>query len=210
MSHVRGVYLLGLRGTGKTTLGEMLAGSLGFSFLDSDRLLMRQCGKPAGEILRELGETRFRGEESRLLDGLMPELVRGERVLALGGGSPEAPGVEHKLAELRTDHSWLGVWVELEPEELVRRLGEHAAVGRPRLVGRSLEEENRLLLARRASLYARLADIRFRNAPGGAEERAEELLELLNDRWEGVPEPADLQAEGEDPPADPSAFPGNK
>lgn len=162
MSELRGVYLLGLRGSGKTELGGFLAERLGFAFLDSDALITEQTGRSPGQILDEEGEVAFRRFESEVLETVWPELEEGERVLALGGGSPESPAVEHLLMGLR-DGGWRGVWLVVDPSVLARRV-RRSGIARPRLVGRTLQEEIRLLTSRRAALFGRLADLRFDNS----------------------------------------------
>ena len=78
------VAIVGYMGSGKTTLGRLLAGATGLEFVDLDRTVTRKAGKEIPEIFAEHGEDRFRDLEHealrRALDGKVPCIV------ACGGG----------------------------------------------------------------------------------------------------------------------------
>jgi 3-dehydroquinate synthase len=77
------IFLTGLSGVGKTTIGHRTASLLGWSFIDTDAVLAERTGMPVGQILLEYGEARFRELESEVLH----ELGNGTRVvIATGGG----------------------------------------------------------------------------------------------------------------------------
>ncbi|MEZ5988740.1 MAG: shikimate kinase [Planctomycetota bacterium] len=193
---LRGCWLVGLRGAGKTSLGEALAEELGWAFVDLDERIAEREGKPVGQVLQELGVEAFRSLEHRALMAELGGLKLGRRVLALGGGAVENPDVVAVLEELRLQHGYKGVWVQCPLEELELRIERSGGPSvRPRLVGRSLAEECRLLLARRAGHYARLSDLRFDN-PGG---RLRDLAGALRARLEA------LASVGAGPPPHPQA-----
>jgi shikimate kinase len=73
------------------------------------------------------------------------------------------------------------VWLLVDLDRLAARQ-RASAVPRPRLAGGSLEEEIRILAARRAARYARLADVRFDNSPPDVAEQARLLAARLTDR----------------------------
>lgn len=77
------IFLTGFSGSGKSTIGPLLANSLGYDFLDLDREIERREGKSINAIFAEKGETYFRGLELDLIEG-----VTGgkELVVSLGGG----------------------------------------------------------------------------------------------------------------------------
>lgn len=80
------IVLIGLPGSGKSTMGKELAGQLGFTFYDLDELISKKEGKPVSEIFYQEGEGFFRGLESQLLE---EKLGSDEAfVLATGGGAP--------------------------------------------------------------------------------------------------------------------------
>lgn len=177
-----GVALVGLRGSGKSALGRMLAAELELPFVDSDAELAQENRRSCAELLGELGEPGFRQAEARLFLRLGPRLHLWPAVLALGGGTLEAPGVEPLLEALKARHGWICVWLEAPPELLAAR---SAGPERPRLLGRSAEEEARLLLARRAARYARISDVRFETQHGTPAELAPRLAAMLRARGIG-------------------------
>lgn len=179
-SDLVGLYLLGLRGSGKTSLGEELALQLGYRHVDLDESIAKREGRPVHEVLEEFGEETFRTIEHRQLKFELGGLLQGRQVLSLGGGSIENAEIRQILKMLRREKHWVGVWIECEPRELERRIGMSGGTGtRPRLLGRGLQEEMRLLLTRRARYFRELSDFRFANPGGRIEKRAAELLALL-------------------------------
>jgi shikimate kinase len=78
------IFLVGMMGSGKTTLGRALAQRLHVPFTDTDRVLVERTGVPVATIFEIEGEPGFRKRESAVL----AELARGEeQVIATGGGS---------------------------------------------------------------------------------------------------------------------------
>jgi shikimate kinase len=77
------LFLIGLMGAGKTTVGKLLAARLGCDWLDTDKVLEQRCGVSVREMFELEGESAFRDREQRLLDELtqQPNLV-----LSTGGG----------------------------------------------------------------------------------------------------------------------------
>ena len=197
-----GVFLLGLRGSGKTELGRALASEMGYSFFDSDEEIAKRSGKTPGEWIRDEGIAAFRKVEGEVLDALWEDIEHGSCVLALGGGSVDSPGVRRRLHDLRS-RLWAGVWLLVPPDELVARRGgelvarpggELGAAGasdvataagaadaeqRPPIAGRNVLEEQRILLARRAGAFRELSDLRFDNGGDDVQGAAERLCERL-------------------------------
>jgi len=131
------VVLVGFMGSGKTTVGRVLASRLGWRFMDLDDEVEALAGRTVEEIFREQGEPAFRALEERA----------GE--LAPGGGWSLAPG---RLESLSSDS--LSVWLEVSPETAVRRAMSHGRV-RPLLEGGDPVGRARSLMAERAAVYAR-------------------------------------------------------
>ena len=77
------IFLTGLSGVGKTTIGHRAASLLGWSFIDTDDVLAERMGMPVGQVLVEYGEARFRELESEVLHELGDEK---RVVIATGGG----------------------------------------------------------------------------------------------------------------------------
>jgi len=86
-SHLRRLVLTGFMGAGKTTVGRLLAGRLGWSFLDLDAYIETRTGMDVPSIFAAHGEAHFRKLESQ---ALASALGRDNLVLALGGGAPES------------------------------------------------------------------------------------------------------------------------
>jgi len=86
-SHLRRLVLTGFMGAGKTTVGRLLAGRLGWSFLDLDAYIETRTGMDVPSIFAAHGEAHFRKLESQ---ALASALGRDNIVLALGGGAPES------------------------------------------------------------------------------------------------------------------------
>lgn len=145
----RPVVLVGMMGSGKSTVGRRLASRLGRPFLDTDDELVRRSGRTVREWFESEGEAAFRSAEGALLAELLA--APGPAVLASGGGVVLA---EANRAALR-DHA-LVVWLR---------------AGAPFLVSRVLQKPHRPLLDDdpaatvtrlvndRAPLYASVADL---------------------------------------------------
>src|SRR4051812_15574423 len=78
------IFLVGMMGAGKTTIGRALALRLGRPFVDTDRVLVERCGAPVATIFEIEGEAGFRRRESSVLAEVAAE---GNRIVATGGGA---------------------------------------------------------------------------------------------------------------------------
>lgn len=146
------IVLIGLMGSGKSTVGRLVARLLGFQFADTDHMIIDRAGCSIPEIFAKEGEVGFRRRESAALRELM-----GARhtVIATGGGIITQP-VNRPLLR----HLGFITWLEASTELLVRRTATNN--DRPLLRG---EEPPRVKLERliqeRAPLYKALADLRI-------------------------------------------------
>jgi shikimate kinase len=84
------LYLVGFMGTGKSTVGRMLAKQLGWQFIDSDQAIEQQAGKPVSRIFAEEGEGKFREMERAFIESGHP--AQG-CVVSCGGGLVVPPGM---------------------------------------------------------------------------------------------------------------------
>lgn len=155
MSEAANLLLIGLRGSGKSTIGRMLAARLGREFVDLDdsTAALLSCSTP-GEAFSTHGESVFRIAENR---ALMNESVIGGRVIALGGGTPTAPGVRHALEEDLREGRAVIVYLRAMPEVLKARLRATDTSTRPSLTGAGTLEEIEAVFAARDPLYRQLA-----------------------------------------------------
>ena len=80
------IVLVGLMGSGKTTVGKRIAQELGYAFVDSDDVVSSAAGKSVREIFAQDGEAIFRNYESEALRSVLAER-QGPVVLATGGGA---------------------------------------------------------------------------------------------------------------------------
>ncbi|MBL8761929.1 MAG: shikimate kinase [Phycisphaerae bacterium] len=146
------VYLLGLRGSGKSTLGRALASRLRVLFVDLDDVTasLLKCATPA-EALNKHGHAAFRSAEVRAL--LSPGVARA-KVVALGGGTPTAPGAPEAL---RKGAATL-VYLRATPATLRTRLERTDLSSRPSLTGSDVLAEIEAVFERRDPIYLALAD----------------------------------------------------
>ena len=155
---LRHIVLLGLRASGKSTLGVAAAQQLGLEFVDLDDRTRALLGAPSvREAFERCGETVFREAESRALGEVMAE---SPRVIALGGGTPTAPGAAELLATARRDGRAVTVFLDPPLEVLAARLASHEG-DRPSLTGRGVVAEIEDVARVRRPLYAALADLRL-------------------------------------------------
>ncbi len=148
-SPVKNVVLIGFMGTGKSTVGKLLAKSFGYHFVDTDDLIVRRAGKPIPQIFEESGEGGFREIERAVLDELASE---GSRIISTGGGIVTAEDNIERLRELGTV-----VWLTAEEESIWQRVGRSR--GRPLLQTDDPRETIHRLLEERKPLYEKAAHI---------------------------------------------------
>jgi len=139
----RHVILVGLPGSGKTTVGRLVAAALGARFVDLDDEIARRAGKSVPRIFHEDGEAAFRALEAEVGGAV---LAGSPAVVAPGGGFFAGD----RTRELARSMG-LVVYLETDPQEAVRRLG--GAAGRPLLEGDDPATRMALLLATRGPLY---------------------------------------------------------
>lgn len=141
--------LVGLPGSGKSTIGRRLAKALGVGLLDTDVAIEQRTGRSIADIFATDGEQEFRRIEE---DVVRAALADHDGVLSLGGGAVTSPGVRAALA----GHTV--VYLEISAAEGVRRTGGNTV--RPLLAGPDRAEKYRALMAKRAPLYRRVATMR--------------------------------------------------
>jgi shikimate kinase len=163
------IFLVGMMGVGKTTIGRQLAGALGREFIDLDHAIEARCGVRVATIFDIEGEAGFRRRETALLDEYtrVPGLV-----LATGGGAVLAEENRRMLRE-----RGCVVYLRAGVDELHRRV----ARDRNRPLLRTEDPRQRIadLLAQREPLYDGVAAIRMDTADQPVPQVVRTLLTLL-------------------------------
>ena len=141
------IALIGLRGAGKSTLGQKLAKELNLSFVELDEEVHKETGMPSSELFSLYGQSGYRRIERRVMEKIISGTQRV--VVSVGGGVvSEAENYDYLLANCYT------VWVKAQPEEHMARV---VAQGDLRPMAGNDEAMNDLknILERREPLYAR-------------------------------------------------------
>lgn len=135
--------LLGMMGSGKTTVGRRAAELSGLPFLDTDQLLIRKLGRPVHQLFQFYGEEAFRQHETRILQ----ELALGEGVLATGGGIVLRPENWEELRRLGQT-----IYLQVPSHLLIERLSA-ARKRRPLLETENWEDKVIEILESRQRFY---------------------------------------------------------
>jgi shikimate kinase len=141
------IYLIGMPGSGKSTLGRQLADQFSLPFVDLDKVIEDHEQKDVKDIFREQGEDHFRLIESKLLH----EWAGSEKsfVMATGGGAP----CFHQGIDI-INQTGLSIFLDVSLDVLLKRL--HAKTDRPLLNvidGENKDEKLRALRTSRLSCY---------------------------------------------------------
>ncbi len=157
------VVLVGPMGSGKTTVGTLLASAWGVAFRDTDHDVEAAEGRPIPEIFFDQGEQHFRQLERT---AVAEALADHEGVLALGGGAVLDPATRTALE----DH--LVVFLHVGLTDAVKRVGLGTA--RPLLLG-NVRARVKTLLDERLSVYRAVATLTVETDGRSAEEVAEDV-----------------------------------
>jgi len=141
--------LVGLPGSGKSTIGRRLAKTLDLGLLDTDVTIENTTGRTIAEIFATDGEAEFRRIEAGVI---CDALATHDGVLSLGGGAVTTAAVREALG----GHTV--IYLEISAAEGVRRTG--GATVRPLLAGPDRAERFKALMAERVPLYRQVATLR--------------------------------------------------
>lgn len=159
------IVLTGFMGSGKTSVGRLVADSLGCPFLDLDQVIEKKAGKSIPQIFAAQGEKGFRRLEKQALEQTVEKYAESTMVLSLGGGTVTVPGAISLLQE-----KTLCIYLQATFETLKARM-EGCSEGRP-LAGEGMEER----LAQRLPLYEKAAHITLDTEGLSPEEVADEII----------------------------------
>lgn len=146
LKHER-ICLIGLRGAGKSTLGELAAKELSYEFIELNDAIERQCGMEVSEIMALYGQEGYRNLEREAIESIVES--RPRVILAAAGGIVSEPETFDRL--LGSFHS---VWLKAAPEEHMQRVREQGdnrpMAGNPRAM-----DDLKSILKNRERHYAR-------------------------------------------------------
>ncbi|MEU1278408.1 shikimate kinase [Streptomyces sp. NPDC005805] len=172
------IVLVGPMGSGKSTVGELLAGRLGVPYRDTDADIVAAEGREISDIFVEDGEEHFRALERAAVRAA----VTGHTgVLSLGGGAVLDDGTRALLAGLPV------VYLSMDVEEAVRRVGLNTA--RPLLAVNPRRQWRELMDARR-HLYTEVARAVVATDGRTPEEVAQAVLDALEPKGRAPGEPS--------------------
>lgn len=166
------IFLVGMMGAGKTTLGRQLAKCLGREFYDLDHELEARCGVPVATIFDIEGEAGFRRRETTELDLCTR---RPAIVLATGGGAILAQANRDMLRQRGTV-----VYLRTNVNELYRRLERDKT--RPLLQTENPQQRILELVQQREPLYQETAHVVFETGPISAQIAVKQLVDVLKEQ----------------------------
>ena len=167
----RAIVLVGMMGSGKSSVGRRLAGRLGLPFVDADTEIETAAHMTIPEIFAQRGEAEFREGERRVISRVLT--TRAPLVLATGGGAFMNAETRERVKELG-----ISVWLMAEPDVLMRRVRKRS--NRPLLQTADPEATLRRMLSEREPVYA-LADITILSSDEPHEVVVGETIAALDD-----------------------------
>lgn len=136
-------------GSGKTTIGQLLATNLNLTFRDTDQVIESETGKTVSEIFLDQGEDKFRALEKAVL---RKELLTDETILALGGGAPISIDAQSALRAIASPV----IYFDISLASVAPRIGFNR--DRPLLLHNPRGQWETLMQERRP-IYESIADI---------------------------------------------------
>jgi shikimate kinase len=166
------LFLIGMRGVGKSAAGRLAAARIGTTFVDVDEAIESRAGMRIAEIFAEAGEPTFRSLEREVCLEILP---RPSQLVATGGGCVLDPEIRRTLRRFGQV-----LWLSAPLAVLRRRL---AGSDRPSLTGAGVEEELARVLSDREGLYRELADAHVETG----ERSLEEVSRVIEHFWSVLP-----------------------
>ena len=163
--HIVNLALIGFMGTGKTSVGRLVAELLNFEFLDTDEQIQEHTGRVIAEIFSKDGEPAFRELERQVVGELS---ARSQLVIATGGGLPTNP---HNLERLKQHALVVCLWSA--PDKIWERV--HHQSHRPLLHDADPQKKIRDLLAVRERFYKQ-ADVLINTDTRSMREVAQQVV----------------------------------
>lgn len=137
------ITLCGMMGSGKTIVGKILAKKIGFSFIDTDKVIEEKSGKSINTIFNEHGEEYFRVLEKKIITEI---LEKQNYVISLGGGS-----IEHKSIRKVIKNKSYNIYLEVCIDVLIKRLSK--SKNRPLIYNKDINQTLNKLIIKREKFY---------------------------------------------------------
>jgi shikimate kinase len=175
------VYLIGYRGSGKSTVGRALAQRLGRPYVDSDDLIESESDMTIKEIFATKGESWFRDMEARIVSDISARSI--PTVVALGGGA-----ILREASQEILKSTGKCVWLSAGAEHLFGRIqaDQSTRLRRPNLSQGGGFAEVAEVLARRTPVYAKLSDLTVVVEGKTPDEICDEISEYINSADAGL------------------------
>ena len=167
------IILIGFMGSGKSTLGKILAGKLDCPFIDTDHYIEKKEGRKITDIFADDGEEYFRNLETEVLKELLESKER--KVLSLGGGTPLREENQALIKE-----GGYSVFLKITPQEAYNRLKGDKK--RPLLQVEDPKERIKQLLTVRNPIYEMAADYVLVEEQKSYEAIFNELIETVREK----------------------------
>ena len=147
------IFLIGYRGTGKSSVGKKLAKILGFKFIDTDFYIQNKQKQTISSIVHKNGWNFFRNLEKKILN----EVVQAENnfIISTGGGI-----IENSLNVEIMKKNGAIIWLKANPDTIFERISKDKDSDhlRPALSSSSVYDEIKEVLARRIPIYEKASD----------------------------------------------------
>lgn len=167
------IVLIGMMGSGKSSLGVRLAEAVNLRFADADAEIEKAAQMSIADIFDRHGEAAFRDGERRVIKRLLAD---GPQIIALGGGA----FIDDETRALIRDTA-LSIWLDVPLDELVARV-ERKPNKRPLLVGVDVPRKLAELMEQRAPVYAE-ADMRVHVGGGSHDTAVKTLIDALSEKF---------------------------
>ena len=160
------IILIGMPGSGKSTIGVLLAKMMGYGFVDTDLLIQHFEGKKLYEILRDKGNDYFSETENKILSGIQAR----HTVIATGGSAVFGKEAMEHLSSIGRV-----VYLKVSLRELKRRVKNFSTRGIMMKKGQTLDD----IFTERSPLYEKYADITVNCTGGSLQKNAEKIIAAL-------------------------------
>jgi XRE family aerobic/anaerobic benzoate catabolism transcriptional regulator len=164
------IALIGLRGAGKSTLGQMLAEDLGYPFVELSREIEKFAGCSISEIQALYGMNAYRRYERRALEEAIQ--IYPEAVIATPGGLVSDPATFNQLLS-----HCATVWLQADPEDHMKRVSAQGDL-RPMAASREAMDDLKSILSGRAAFYSK-AQLRLDTSAAPLEATFQALRDLV-------------------------------